>query len=522
VSCQVNTAAFNATTGVASFANGSRVLSARAILASGSQVATPSTPLLFNNTSGIVATLTNDNAPDPNTANHPGNGLQWWGGSATLRLVGVSYVSGTTVASVSCTIFGKDAFNFTLNNGVATQVYAGGSTWSSTDKDLNGYLTPPASALTGESISCPTAALSNGDPMIVVGGSTLLNFGAFPGQQTNAAQPALQFFRVDNVAPGAASANGVAQGALALSAPTSPWVNSTTSFAVGATSTNAVGVPAASVLNAASPGLDIEEGVDAIVVTVNVPPAGGTLPTGTGCPLTGLTAVTTGSQLAETTVSSAYPMRITFTDALGNRTCLDQTGANSIGADFVAPTIVSVTGPAANSFFTSQAAVTDFSFSVTDNASGFGATPIRVSMVRLDSANAAFCVIGGTSCATTNAALAFDATNSLTNSGYYTITYAVRDQAGNTTGTTSVTYLLDQVAPTWAGGVSLPSVIAGAATNTFTATPSDNLDLASVFGLVDYPTMDIRYPSQTLGSYGGPLEMGGARLATQSRTGSVA
>jgi hypothetical protein len=205
-------------------------------------------------------------------------------------------------------------------------------------------------------------------------------------------------------------------------------------------------------------------------------------------------------------------MRITFTDALGNRTCLDQTGANSIGADFVAPTIVSVTGPAANSFFTSQAAVTDFSFSVTDNASGFGATPIRVSMVRLDSANAAFCVIGGTSCATTNAALAFDATNSLTNSGYYTITYAVRDQAGNTTGTTSVTYPLDQVAPTWAGGVSLPSVIAGAATNTFTATPSDNLDLASVFGLVDYPTMDIRYPSQTLGSYGGPLEMGGSAI----------
>ena len=515
VSCQVNTAAFDATTGVASFSNGSRVLSARAILAGGTQVATPSTPLLFNNISGVVATLTNDNAPDPNTANHPSTGLQWWGGSATLKLVGVSYVSGTTVASVSCSIFGKDAFNFVLTNGTATQVYNGNSTWSSTDKDLNGYLTPNTSATTGESISCPSAALSNGDPMVVVGGSTLLNFGAFPGQQTNAAQPALQFFRVDNVAPGAAPANTTAQAPLALSAPASPWVNSSTSFAVGATSTNAVGVPAASVLNSvtAGAGNDIEEGVDAIVVTVNVPPAGGTLPTGSGCPLTGLTAVTTGSQLAESTVSSAYPMRITFTDALGNRTCLDQTGANSIGADFVAPTIVSVTGPAANSFFTSQAAVTDFNFSVTDNASGFGATPIRVQVVRLDSANAAFCVIGsGSSCSTTNAALTFDPTNTLTNNGYYTATYAVRDQAGNTTTTATVTYLLDAVAPTWAGGVSLPSVIGGATTNTFTATPADNLDLASVFGVVDYPTIDIRYPSQSLGSYGGPLEMGGSAI----------
>jgi hypothetical protein len=174
---------------------------------------------------------------------------------------------------------------------------------------------------------------------------------------------------------------------------------------------------------------------------------------------------------------------------------------------------VSVTGPAANSFFTSQAAVTDFAFSVTDNASGFGSTPVRVQIVRLDSANTAFCVVGsGSSCSTTNAALAFDATNNLTASGYYTITYAVRDQAGNTTGTTTVTYLLDSVLPTWSGGVSLPSVIAGATTNTFTATPADNLDLNNVFGLVDYPTMDILYPNQSLGTYGAPLSMGGTPI----------
>jgi hypothetical protein len=138
---------------------------------------------------------------------------------------------------------------------------------------------------------------------------------------------------------------------------------------------------------------------------------------------------------------------------------------------------------------------------------------VNAKIVRLDSTNAALCILGsGSSCSAKDTILTFDPTKTLTNSGYYTITYAVKDQAGNITATTTITYLLDQVAPTWSGGVSLPSVIAGAATNTFTATPADNLDLDDVWGVVDYPTMDIRYPNQSLGSYGAPLEMGGTAI----------
>jgi len=508
VSCQVNTAAFNSTSGVANFANGSHTLSARAIITGGTQVATPSTSLIFNNQSGVTAVISNTNGTDPASANAPGTGLQWIAGNMTVNFVGVSYVSGTTIASVSCNIFGKDTRSVTLTSGTGNLAYVESGTWSSTDLDVGNYqtATPP------ESVVCGSATLSNGSSLTTPSGSVLLNYGSplNPLVGGNAAMPVLQTVRVDNVAPGVNSQNGVVQTAIALGAVTTPWVNASTSLQPAATggASAITGMPSFATLNAS------DVGVDAIVVTVNVPPAGGTLPavsSSAPCPLTGLTAVTTGSQLAATTVSSSYPMRMTFTDALGNRTCVDNTAG--IGADFEAPTIVSVTGPAANSFFTSQAAVTDFAFNVTDNASGFGASPVRVSIVRLDSANAAFCVLGGTSCATTNAALAFDATNSLTNNGYYTATYAVRDQAGNTTTpTTTVTYLLDAVAPTWSGGVSLPSVIAGAATNTFTATPADNLDLASVFGGVVYPTINIRYPSQSLGSYGGPLELGGSSI----------
>ena len=512
VSCQINTAKFDTTTGVAAYFNGPRTISARAVIAGGNDVATPTTPLIFNNVSGVIATITNDNAPDPNSAIHPGTGLQWIGGGATLKLIGVSYVSGTTVASVNCTIFSKDPFNFVLTNGTATQAYSGTSTWSATDKDLNGYNTPTLLATTGESVACPSAVLSNGQPLPAPSGSTLLNFGPFPGQLTNGAQPVLQFFRVDNLAPGAAAANpGVTQTAITLGALASPWVNATTSFAPNATTTNALGIPALSVLNAFAGATDIEEGVDAITVTVYAPAAGGTLSgSAANCSLTGLTAVANGGALAATTVSTAYPLRIVFKDALGNQTCLDQA---SIGADFVAPTIVTVTGPAANSFFVSQAAMPDFVFSVTDNASGFGAEPVVVRIVRLDSANTAFCVIGtGTGCTANDTILTFDPTRALTNSGYYTITYQVKDQAGNLTTATTITYLLDQVAPTWSGGVSLPSVIAGATTNTFTATPADNLDLDDVFGVVDYPTIDIRYPNQSLGDYGAPLQMGGTAI----------
>ena len=528
VSCQINTAAFAAATGIANFPNGPHTLSVRAIIAGGNDVATPSTPLIFNNISGVLATLANDNGSDPASAINPNTGLQWIAGNATLSLIGVSYVQGTTVASVSCNLLGKSTRTFTLTNGTASQAYIESSTWSSTDTDVGGYLTatPP------ESISCTSAVLSNGQPMPQLGPSVLLNYSATgaTANSTNASMPVHQVFRYDNVAPGATSANTVVQPTLASvsSGVTIPWVNSTTSLLPSTSNTGAVNVLGLNNL----PSLNTTDvGVDNISVGVWVPAAGGTLPAATssnGCPLTGLTSVTTGNQLAETTVSSAYPVRLVFKDALGNFVCMDlgapvgglaglNAGSTAIGADFTAPT-GTITGPVANTGYNASGLVPAWAVSASDNASGFSlTTPLRVKMTRLNIDNTTSCVLGsGSSCTAIGQALTFSGTGGSSVDGYYTVVIDLRDQAGNSISLIgSQLNALDAVAPTFTGGISLPAVIAGAATNTFTTTVNDNLDLGSIFGIVNYPTgggINIQYPTQAIGTFGPPLEQTSANL----------
>jgi hypothetical protein len=354
--------------------------------------------------------------------------------------------------------------------------------------------------------------------MPTTAGSVLLNFGspANPNPGGNAAMPALQVVRLDNLAPGVTpSANGVAQASVSalVQAMVAPWVNATTTLTPSATGTgvNTLGLPSLATLNTATAGAgnDPDEGVDAITVTVNVPAAGGTLPTtGGSCNITGLTAVTLGSQLAETTVSAAYPARITFTDGLGNQFCMDL--VQSFGADFTAPT-ATITGPVPNTGY--NAAPPSWATTASDNASGFSATPLRVNMSRLNVAGTTSCVIntGASSCtggSTAQQPLTFSATGGSVTEGYYTTSITISDAAGNTAVlVTSQVNGFDTTIPTFSGGISLPAVIAGAATNTFTTTVADNLDLGSIFGLVAYPVgATIQYPSQTIGTFGPALE----------------
>jgi hypothetical protein len=518
VSCQINTAAFSSTTGIANFFNGSHTLSARAILVGGTDVATPSTPLIFNNQSGVIGTITANNGTDPSAAINPGTGLQWIGGGVTLTFTGVSYVSGTTIASVNCTIFGKTV-NFALANGTATVTWneTSGTNWSSTNTSVTNYLSPGA-----ESLACPSAVLSNGQPLVVAGGTTpLLNFGA-PGM-TNAAQPILQVVRLDNTAPGVTSSNGVVQTVVSsLVVPmVLPWVNASSTLTPSATGsgTNILGLPSLATLNASTGGTDVEEGVDNITVSVFVPAAGGTLPTtGGACNVTGLTSVTTGNQLAETTVSTAFPIRYVFKDALGNQTCFDHSlinptfvagvsGGPAIGADFTAPTASILAGPVANTGY--NAAPPAWQVSASDNASGFSATPLRVIMTRLNVNNTTTCVLGsGSTCGTASQQpLTFSATGGSGTEGYYTTSITIVDAAGNsTTLVTSQVDGFDVTVPTFAGGISLPALIAGASTNTFTTSVADNLDLGSIFGVVAYPVANLQYPTQQIGTFGAPLE----------------
>jgi hypothetical protein len=267
-------------------------------------------------------------------------------------------------------------------------------------------------------------------------------------------------------------------------------------------------------LNASTAGAanDVEEGVDGVTVAVFVPAQGGSLPS-SACSVTGLTAVTSGAELTEGTVSTDYPARIVFTDALGNQTCMDL--AVAFGADFTAPTASVTAGPVASTGYNASP-LPAWSVSASDNASGFTGTPLRVSVSRLNITGSTTCVLGsGGSCAATSQqALSFDPTNGTNVDGYYTTTIDIVDQAGNSVNlVTTQLNGLDVVAPLFSGGISLPAVIAGATTNTFTTTVTDNLDLGSIFGVVAYTVgANLQYPTQAIGSFGPALEQSSSNL----------
>jgi hypothetical protein len=505
--CSFNTGAFDATTGVPSFFNGARSLTARVNLVGSAPVATPSIGLIFNNRSGFIVVLTSDNAPDANSAINPNTGLLWLGGSVTVNFVGVSYVSGVTIASATFNLFGK-TISAVLTNGLGSVTLPETTTWLATNLGVGNYLSPAG----GDSATVATAVLSNGTALLppVPPASLILNLRTVPAGNTTVAP--LQPVFLDNTAPGVTSANGVVQVAISPLLATTQWVNATTAFAAGN-----LGTPSLSTLNASTAGAgnDIEEGVDNITVTFFVTAANGSLSGASGsCTVTGLTAITTGSQLAATTatVSNPYRVRVVFTDALGNQTCLDLAPAGvpggQLAADFTPPT-GSVTGPPAGPPGMNPVAPASFTVTASDDASGFGALPLLVEMSLLDPSNTTTCLIGAAGSCGLPAAqpLTFDATGGPDLQGYYTTTITLVDQAGNTVVlVTARLYESDAIAPAFSGGISLPSLIAGATTNTFTATATDDLDLNAIFGVVAYPQGNFQYPSQTIGSWGPPLE----------------
>jgi hypothetical protein len=510
IGCSVNTAAFNGATGVPLYFNGQRLVAARVNLIGSAPVATPSTTLTFNNASGFIASLTTDNGTDPGSAIDPRTGVQWIGGAVTINIVGVSYVSGVTISNISFPLFGK-TLTAALTAGLGSVVLTEGSTnWSASNSSVTNYLSPKA----GELPPVGTAVLSNGTSLAVA--NAILNATTSPAGDPTIAP--LTTIRLDNVAPGATPSNpddipdGIAQLAITQPLMTPVWVNATTSFEAGNT---LLGVPSLSALNAASTGVDIEEGVDAIAVTFFATANGAALPS--GCSTTGLTAITTGSQLAETTVSLAYRVRIIFKDALGNVTCFSLAPGGApgaqFGADFTAPTGTILSGPAAGPPGL-NVDPGNFVVSASDNASGFdpGGLSLLVIMTRTGIAGGTpTCVIGsGTGCVTPALQLlTFDATGGVNTEGYYTTSITLVDQAGNQAVLlTARLYEYDATLPAFSGGISLPALIAGATTNTFTASVSDNLDLNLVFGDVIYPTATLRYPSQSIGSWGLPLEQG--------------
>jgi hypothetical protein len=93
ISLSVLTQEFDPVTGAVSYLNGPRLISARAILQGGDQVATPSQTLLFNNENTIVVTASTVNGTSANDA----NGILWFTGDVTATAVPVIYTSASPV-----------------------------------------------------------------------------------------------------------------------------------------------------------------------------------------------------------------------------------------------------------------------------------------------------------------------------------------------------------------------------------------------------------------------------------------
>ena len=473
IQLSVNTAAFNTTTGVPSFTNGPTTLSAEVEVEGGEgPAAGNSRNLTLANSSGIVFLgISNDNNNAiagielPDAAVNPTTGISWTAGHHTLSLLGVSYVAGARIASTSVTLFGITRNIVLAEGAVTTQVYNN----SSTAPSIAGYQTV---AVNGDSPDVNSSVLSNGSP----GPNIDLNTLSIPLPDV----PALPVARVDNLAPGTAPTFD----------PAVIWVNQTFDFQ----------------------DMILTAGADAGVNDVESAFFAGTAPLpASACSTTGLALVDAGGDLAASTVSTAHALRVVTYDALGNAICQDP---GTVGADFVAPTGSIATGPA-NGSATNTAVITGWSFTGSDNASGFGAEPVEGVIVRLNSNGTTTCVLGivptAGGCTPDTAPLAFDAFNGQTTDGYYTFDpITLNDQAGNPLTFNGRTFLLDQVPASITGGLTLQALYTGNSTAVFTTAANaatDNMDLNSVFGTLVYGAVGtLQFPPQSLGTFGAPLE----------------
>jgi hypothetical protein len=149
-----------------------------------------------------------------------------------------------------------------------------------------------------------------------------------------------------------------------------------------------------------------------------------------------------------------------------------------------------------------------------DNASGISpTTPGLVSILRDNStAPLTTCVIGTNPGCVQNAQPGTaNITGGSAGEGYYNITAQLTDVAGNAAPVPAFTrrFLVDATAPTFTGNVGMNAQYQGNAPAAFTnLLANDNFDLNKLFGVVQYTgaAVNIEYPSQSIGSFGLPLE----------------
>lgn len=414
--CPINTAELNAN-GTPRFPNAATTVSAR-LWRGNTAIDQASQPITLANVSSAQIQVAADSTAIG------ADGLLWHGGNLTITVNPATFAGGQTIGQVQITV---------------TDMRTGQQIVQRTD--ASAPFTTTVNATGGASNVNPLAGITTDSLQITV--STATTGGAVGPTAT-------RVIRYDAVAPRA----------IVATAPATGWFGDVT-----------FGTSGAGNVHSAVP--DSMPGVGGVTVTYHVVPFAGTGGLTTAQIVAQGTQVTGTAGLEQTNTTSGYRLVVRARDALGNTRL---SNAIPFGIDRVAPTATAtVTGGAG---FDSRVNPTSFQVALQDTLSGFTATPLLLSVVRADSANPSGTCVVGTGSGCTAVASASSYTIPATN-GYYTITYSVRDRAGNTTASQTVTVLRDTRAP-GVRNINFPVSLTGGASTTFSARATDNVDLHSV------------------------------------------
>lgn len=520
------TDAFDGTTGITAFRNGSTTI--KVVAVSGGSGATQQTDAsssvvaMLNNLDGFIVSvrgLSNTGIVSANDANgrrwiQAGRGLLFTSlpVSYSGRAIGartLSFPGSNPVASVTSTQSGASSDTLLLPVGFTTTTAGDGY--------VNGELPAiVASDVGGNTLRLVGGVSSNGNGAGIVNAQV----GYLNGAR-------LDGIRVDNSAPPAPT--------LTISSTAqniNNWVNGAYQFSsglVGLTQDAGVGLTGTPITPTAT------------TANVSFLAVGGTL--------TDTTQVTSGSQLPASNTNSTYTLLARFADRLGNTRTVPLMGSGlnpkaTFGVDLQPPTVrypqnalvgetLITTG--ADSVFASLTGITGplaFAIDAIDDRSGLAPGRIGVTITRFAQPNPAGGFTGTTTCVVgVNGACgpAFsDYETVLPDSyrqytvrmdggtgiqGYYTFTATVQDQAGNTSTQIVKRALFDEgtggSAPQMTG-LGISGVLAGGLPATFVALAVDNVELSRGGVFVGYPNL----PGATqMLAYGTP-SAGGITIGT--------
>lgn len=537
----INTADYNATTGVVKYNNGARLLSARASVSNGTNVATPSLTLQFNNINRFIETLTFGTTNRATAAS--AGGLVFEKGDLNVSVLPVIF-NGVTMTQGTVTFGGCDASGTGARTRTLTAPAAGSGLWTASfGRTTAGGTIATAATVLNYEYSCAgngenarlTAADNQGNNILFFDGvnapaTALVNPFGTPA----APAPAI---RLDNRAPGAPlfrpNPNGRQNG----------WINAT----VGLTGTNntfsltsnnwlADGTADAGVGGYVRM-MRIGDGplVDAALAATST--ATPTLPSPTVANVSKCAIISAADLLANE--SSIAAITAGTTCALAGTG--PYAGVNlaslhlAFGVDIDAPTIAYNDAPAVPTSLAANARQNgatpgiggEFIVTVADigaiGVSGMLAgSPVRGSVIRRTSAGTVLpgdCVQGTIPAATglctivntgmvvtlptVSTSLSFPVNAGQTVNGYYTFNGSAFDAAGNSTAIAATrTVVWDNVIPGLT--TALFNVPLTGSTVAFTANANDNLDLWKSRYTMTYAgglAGPIRYPDNIINTF---------------------